>query len=64
MGCFQLCWLLFLLKQYPAVLAQTMGFVMGVGELVGGFAAPAIAGWSADTFGLQAPFLLLQALPL
>jgi len=42
-------------KQY---LAQTMGFVMGIGELVGGFAAPAIAGWSADKFGLEAPFLI------
>ena len=42
-------------KQY---LAQTMGFVMGVGELVGGFGAPAIAGWSADVYGLQAPFLI------
>jgi MFS family permease len=39
-------------------LAQTMGFVMGVGELIGGFAAPAIAGWSADAFGLHAPFLI------
>ncbi|QHT65466.1 MFS transporter [Rhodocytophaga rosea] len=42
-------------RQY---LAQTMGFVMGIGELVGGFAAPAIAGWSADTFGMHAPFLI------
>ena len=42
-------------RQY---LAQTMGFVLGLGELVGGFAAPAIAGWAADKFGLQAPFLI------
>lgn len=42
-------------RQY---LAQTLGLVMGIGELVGGFAAPAIAGWSADAFGLQAPFLI------
>jgi MFS family permease len=42
-------------RQY---LAQTLGLVMGIGELVGGFAAPAIAGWSADKFGLQAPFLI------
>jgi MFS family permease len=39
-------------------IAQTMGFVMGIGELVGGFAAPAIAGWSADRFGLHTPFLI------
>jgi MFS family permease len=42
-------------RQYTA---QTLGLVMGVGELVGGFAAPAIAGWSADRFGLHAPFLI------
>ena len=42
-------------RQY---LAQTLGLIMGIGELVGGFAAPAIAGWSADKFGLQAPFLI------
>jgi ACS family hexuronate transporter-like MFS transporter len=38
--------------------AQTLGLVMGIGELVGGFAAPAVAGWSADQFGLQAPFFI------
>jgi len=32
--------------------------IMGIGELVGGFAAPAIAGWSADTFGMNAPFFI------
>lgn len=31
---------------------------MGIGELVGGFVAPAVAGWSADQFGLDAPFLI------
>ncbi|NJO25630.1 MAG: MFS transporter [Bacteroidia bacterium] len=35
-----------------------MGLIMGIGELVGGFAAPAIAGWSADTFGMNAPFFI------
>jgi MFS family permease len=42
-------------RQYTA---QTMGLVGGIGELVGGFVAPAVAGWSADQFGLQAPFLI------
>lgn len=42
-------------RQY---IAQTLGLVMGIGELVGGFIAPAIAGWSADQFGLHAPFLI------
>jgi MFS family permease len=39
-------------------MAQTLGLVMGIGELVGGFIAPAVAGWSADQFGLHAPFLI------
>ena len=42
-------------RQY---IAQTMGLIMGMGELVGGFIAPTIAGWSADQFGLHTPFLL------
>jgi len=42
-------------RQY---IAQTMGLVIGIGELVGGFVAPAVAGWSADRFGLHAPFLI------
>lgn len=42
-------------RQY---IAQTLGLVMGIGELAGGFAAPAIAGWSADQFGMQVPFLI------
>lgn len=39
-------------------IAQTLGLVMEIGELVGGFAAPSIAGWWADRFGLHAPFLI------
>jgi MFS family permease len=39
-------------------IAQTLGLVMGAGELVGGFAAPATAGWSADHIGLHTPFLI------
>lgn len=42
-------------RQY---IAQTLGLVMGIGELAGGFLAPVTAGWSADQFGLQAPFLI------
>lgn len=45
-------------RQY---IAQTLGLVGGIGELVGGFVAPAVAGWSADHFGLQAPFLIAAA---
>jgi MFS family permease len=42
-------------RQYTA---QTLGLVMGFGELVGGFAVPAVSGWSADQFGLHAPFII------
>jgi MFS family permease len=59
MGCFPIVLATIPSETVPRqYLAQTMGFVMGIGELVGGFAAPAIAGWSADTFGLHAPFLI------
>ncbi|RYZ25211.1 MAG: MFS transporter [Sphingobacteriales bacterium] len=42
-------------------LGQTLGLVMGICELVGGFLAPVIAGWSADRFGGAAPFFLAAA---
>ena len=59
MGCFPIVLATIPSETVPRqYLAQTLGLVMGIGELVGGFAAPAIAGWSADTFGLQAPFLI------
>ncbi len=59
MGCFPIVLATIPSETVPRqYLAQTMGFIMGIGELVGGFAAPAIAGWSADTFGLHAPFLI------
>jgi MFS family permease len=59
MGCFPIVLATIPSETVPRqYLAQTMGFIMGIGELVGGFAAPAIAGWSADRFGLHAPFLI------
>jgi len=59
MGCYPIVLAIIPAETVPRqYLAQTMGFVMGIGELVGGFAAPAIAGWSADAFSLQAPFLI------
>ncbi len=48
-------------RQY---IAQTLGLVIGIGELAGGFAAPAIAGWSADRFGLQSPFIIAAIVAL
>ena len=59
MGCFPIVLATIPSETVPRLyIAQTLGLVMGIGELVGGFAAPAIAGWSADQFGLQAPFLI------
>lgn len=38
--------------------AAVMGLVVAIGELTGGVAAPLLAGWAADSFGLQAPLLI------
>lgn len=62
MGCFSIVLATVPSETMPhQYIAQTLGLVMGIGELVGGFAAPAIAGWSADQFGLHAPFLIAAA---
>jgi fucose permease len=59
MGCFPIVLATIPSETIPhEYLAQTLGLIMGIGELVGGFAAPAIAGWSADTFGINAPFFI------
>ena len=42
-------------RQY---ITQTLGLIMGISELVGGFVAPVVAGWSADQFGLDASFFI------
>src|SRR2546429_1085073 len=41
-------------------ISTAMGLIIGAGTIGGGFAGPAIAGWSADRWGLQAA-LLIQA---
>ncbi len=41
-------------------ISTAMGLIVGVGTIGGGFAGPAIAGWSADRWGLQAA-LMMQA---
>jgi MFS family permease len=59
MGCFPIVLATIPSETMPhQYVAQTLGLVMGIGELVGGFAAPAVAGWSADQFGLSAPFFI------
>jgi MFS family permease len=39
--------------------ATSLGMVVGLGEILGGVSAPAIAGRAADHYGLQAPILMM-----
>jgi predicted MFS family arabinose efflux permease len=48
----------------PALTATALGLIMGAGEGVGGVIAPALAGYAADRFDLQAPLWIMCALPL
>jgi predicted MFS family arabinose efflux permease len=40
-------------------MSTAMGFILAASTLVGGFAGPTLAGWSADRWGLTAPMMLL-----
>jgi MFS family permease len=39
--------------------ATSLGIVVGLGEILGGVSAPAIAGRAADRYGLQAPLVIM-----
>jgi len=41
--------------------ATSLGMVVGLGEILGGVGAPAIAGRAADRYGLQAPLVIMAA---
>jgi sugar phosphate permease len=41
--------------------ATSLGMVVGLGEILGGVGAPAIAGRAADRYGLQAPLMIMAA---
>jgi MFS family permease len=41
--------------------ATSLGMVVGLGEILGGVGAPAIAGRAADRYGLQAPVMIMAA---
>jgi MFS family permease len=41
--------------------ATSLGMVVGLGEILGGVSAPAIAGRAADLYGLQAPIVIMAA---
>jgi MFS family permease len=38
--------------------ATSLGMVVGLGEILGGVAGPALAGWAADLYSLRAPLLI------
>lgn len=44
--------------------ATSLGMVVGLGEILGGVSAPAIAGRAADLYGLQAPVMIMAACAL
>ncbi|UPK01337.1 MFS transporter [Bradyrhizobium sp. 170] len=45
----------------PAHVATALGFIMGVGEIVGGFGGPGLAGIAADILGPSTPFWMAAA---
>ncbi|MEO5998206.1 MAG: MFS transporter, partial [Chitinophagaceae bacterium] len=54
MGCFPIVFATIPSETLPRqYIAQTLGLVIGIGELAGGVVAPLVAGWSADKFGLH-----------
>lgn len=54
LGCFTLFMATIPAETVPReVMATALGMIMGIGELVGGFIAPTIAGFAADRFGLS-----------
>jgi MFS family permease len=42
----------------PRYVATAMGLIVGVGEIIGGFGGPTLAGWIADRTSLAAPILM------
>jgi MFS family permease len=42
----------------PRYVATAMGLIVGVGEIIGGFGGPTLAGWVADQTSLAAPILM------
>ncbi|MCE4052533.1 MFS transporter [Pseudomonas sp. Au-Pse12] len=54
LGCFTLFMATIPAETVPReVMATALGMIMGIGELVGGFIAPTLAGFAADRFGLS-----------
>lgn len=54
LGCFTLFMATIPAETVPrGFIATALGLIMGIGELVGGFIAPTIAGFAADRYGLS-----------
>lgn len=54
LGCFTLFMATIPAETVPReVMATALGMIMGIGELLGGFVSPTIAGFAADRFGLS-----------
>ncbi len=47
---------------HPKYIVGTLGVVMGVSEVLGGFIGPSLSGVLADAFGMQAAFYFASAL--
>ena len=45
-------------------IASATGLVVGLGEVIGGVSAPALAGMAADVWGLQAPMVIMAGCAL
>lgn len=54
LGCFTLFMATIPAETVPReMIATALGMIMGIGELIGGFVAPTLAGFAADHFGLS-----------
>ena len=62
-GCFSLFMATVPSETIPAsYVATALGFIMGLGEIIGGVAGPTIAGLAADTFGPATPMWMAAVL--
>jgi MFS transporter, ACS family, hexuronate transporter len=62
-GCFSLFMATVPSETIPATyVATALGFIMGVGEIAGGFAGPGLAGMAADAFGPSTPLWIAAVL--
>ncbi|WP_448955851.1 MFS transporter [Labrys neptuniae] len=64
-GCFPLFMATIPSETVPShFIATALGFIIGLGNLIGGFGAPTAAGMAGDVFGVSAPLWIAAALLL